>query len=304
MRTGWEAAGEPFEPVGGVRDVILHLRTGGRLKKQEGKSKAKLSRTPPVAVRRQLRREVGFGCPVPECGDPYLEYHHFDPPWAVEKHHDPGRMIALCSKHHAQADAWTPQQVRSMKRLDRNRPEIKGRFQWMRHNVLAVIGSNFYYESPTMIQFNGRPIVWFNRDEDRHLLLNISMDVPGQPLRTSLTDNDWTIRGEPHNVESQPNGSQLSVNYADGDYLTIRFREHKSSESLIKVYPAMTRFTAKLEFPIVTAQVDLRIARLQIHLHATETVSPSFGVSMQGCFSNEGAVGLSIDRRSQPFYGT
>ena len=26
-----------------------------------------------------------------------LEYHHFDPPWEKEKHHDPARMIALCA---------------------------------------------------------------------------------------------------------------------------------------------------------------------------------------------------------------
>src|SRR5918912_315690 len=36
-----------------------------------------VNRTPPAAVRRELRREVGFGCPVPDCGNPYLYWHHF-----------------------------------------------------------------------------------------------------------------------------------------------------------------------------------------------------------------------------------
>jgi hypothetical protein len=54
------------------------------------------SRTPPIAVRRKLRQEVGFACPVPDCGSPYLTWHHFDPPWHVTPQHEPAGMIALC----------------------------------------------------------------------------------------------------------------------------------------------------------------------------------------------------------------
>jgi hypothetical protein len=58
---------------------------------------------------RKLRQEVGFGCPIPRagraCGNPYLAYHHFDPPWTVEQHHNPAGMVALCAEHHAKADA-------------------------------------------------------------------------------------------------------------------------------------------------------------------------------------------------------
>ena len=71
-----------------------------------------VNRTPPPEVRRELRREVGFGCPVRDadgvrCGNPYLYYHHFDPPWATEEHHNPAGMIALCGEHHPKADAGT-----------------------------------------------------------------------------------------------------------------------------------------------------------------------------------------------------
>jgi hypothetical protein len=119
-----------------------------------------LSRTPPTAVRVELRREVGWGCPVSGCGCPYLQYHHFDPPWAQEHHHDPARMVALCgcAVHHAKAAAWTVEDFRAMKAVTADRPEVRGRFEWMRKDVLAVIGGNFYYETPNMVVFHGTPM--------------------------------------------------------------------------------------------------------------------------------------------------
>lgn len=52
-----------------------------------------MNRTPPEPVREILRKEVNFGCPIEGCGSPYLEYHHFDPPWHEREHHDPQGMI-------------------------------------------------------------------------------------------------------------------------------------------------------------------------------------------------------------------
>jgi hypothetical protein len=117
-----------------------------------------MNRTPPTAVRRELKREVGFGCPVPYCGNPYLYWHHFDPPWDVRQHHDPDGMIALCGLHHPKADAgaYSKEQLREFKRrLAERAEEAKGRFEWMRHSLLGVVGGNFYYETPVVFQFRG-----------------------------------------------------------------------------------------------------------------------------------------------------
>ena len=64
-----------------------------------------MRREPPDSVKKILRKEVRFGCPIPGCNNPYLEWHHFDPPWAKEEHHRPEGMIALCNTHHKRADA-------------------------------------------------------------------------------------------------------------------------------------------------------------------------------------------------------
>jgi hypothetical protein len=81
-----------------------------------------VSHTPPKSVRELLRREVNFGCPVPDCGVPYLTWHHFDPTSSeMEKQrnpqHNPNGIIALCHMHADLADGrrWTPDQLRRMK---------------------------------------------------------------------------------------------------------------------------------------------------------------------------------------------
>ena len=110
-----------------------------------------MTRKPPAKVRKQLRQEVGFRCPVEGCGNPYLTWHHFDPPWHVENHHRPEGMIALCLDHAAKADggAFTDDQLRTLKKNGRQRAEeVRGQFDWMRRDLLAVVGGCFYYEQP------------------------------------------------------------------------------------------------------------------------------------------------------------
>jgi len=92
-----------------------------------------MDRTPPAEVRRVLRQEVGFCCPIDGCGSPYLSWHHFDPPWREREHHDPAGMIALCLQHHKEADAgtFTEAQLKQLKKTSASR-EVKGRFNWKR----------------------------------------------------------------------------------------------------------------------------------------------------------------------------
>ncbi|PLS85964.1 MAG: hypothetical protein CYG60_09755 [Actinobacteria bacterium] len=73
--------------------------------------------------------------------------------------------------------------MREFKQAGADRPEeVRGRFEWMRHSLLAVVGGNFYYDTPIIFQYQGEPSIWFNRDEDGYLLLNVRMlSTSGQP---------------------------------------------------------------------------------------------------------------------------
>lgn len=229
----------------------------------------KLNRRPPASVRRQLRREAGFGCPVANCGNPYLEYHHFDPEWHERPHHEPEGMIALCATHHAKAGAWTAEQCREIKQ-NPHTGEVSGRFEWMRREIVAIVGGNYYHETPHMVVVHGEPVVWFDRDESGYLLLNVRMwTISGEP-RTQLISNDWEIAGGPTEVESPPNGSYLRVRYSNGDDVQVRFREWRSPEDLQARHPVILRFGDAIAFPLVTAEVQMAVGGTDVYFDARE----------------------------------
>lgn len=101
-----------------------------------------MNRDPLTDVKRILRKEVGFGCPVEGCGNPYLTWHHFDPTWSEKQHHDPKGMIALCREHHDKADAgaYTREQLHELKKNPRTK-DVVGKFDWMRNKLMLVAGS-------------------------------------------------------------------------------------------------------------------------------------------------------------------
>ena len=78
----------------------------------------------------------------------------------MREHHNPAGMIALCSEHHhkANAGAFTDEQLRALKLSGREQLEtIQGRFDWLRNNLLAVVGGGFYYETLTILEVRGSP---------------------------------------------------------------------------------------------------------------------------------------------------
>jgi hypothetical protein len=189
-------------------------------------------------------------------------------------------MIALCSMHHAQAEAWTVPQMREMKVAPQDRAEVQGRFQWMREDVLAVIGGNFFYETPHMVVFRGEPMIWFERDEDMRLLLNLRVLTASGLPRTRLENNDWFIRGDPVEVESPPNGARLRVRYENGDDVGIRFREWSDSNELGRIFPRALALGSTLNFPLVTAEINVEVGGTNIKFGPTSTQLP--GVQITG----------------------
>lgn len=222
-----------------------------------------LRREPPARVRRLLRQEVGFGCPYESdgesCGNPYLEWAHFDPPWAERHHHNPAGMIALCHHHHTIADAaLTTDQWRRLKvRARVNAPEVRGRFAWKRESLLARIGGlNCLWTADfkgTMVVFRhwSQPVVWFTRDSEGYQLLNIRMlTISGEP-RVRMNDNFWTRIGSPIDVVCPPSGRLLQIEYANGDLLKIEYRERSTPPSF---------FMGMTDFPMPSTTLDVHLS--------------------------------------------
>jgi hypothetical protein len=196
-----------------------------------------MNRTPPKVVMEFLRREVNFGCPVPKCGIPYLTWHHFDPPWSIKEHHNPGGMIALCAKHAALADAgrYLPEQLRQMKTNPFiTSSKITQNYDYLRRNVVCIIG-NIAYKVQTVLEINGESVIWFNVDTEGYNRLNLLIrDKNGEPILT-MEDNFWTalgmnlfdlrcsLRGKTLEVISKDKKTTFSIRF--DDYPLLVFKE-------------------------------------------------------------------------------
>jgi hypothetical protein len=219
-----------------------------------------MTRTPPIEVRRELRREVGFGCPVEGCGRPYLTWHHFDPPWRDREHQEPGGMIALCREHADRADggAFTIEQLRALK--GNAARGISGQFDWMRQDLLAVVGGNFYFRTPNPVVLRDRPVVSFGRDEDQHWLLNIDMPTTSSEPRLQMKENFWIVPGTPQDVECPPQGRLLAVKYANGDKIKVEFVADLDLDGLQARYPNANTPEWNLPGTVAVVEIEMLIA--------------------------------------------
>lgn len=283
-----------------AEDCAFSARVGirGRVKRTVA-TRNSLSRTPPAEVRRILRREVGFGCPVPDCVSPYLEWHHFDPPWHVRKHHDPHGMIALCAKHHPMAERngpFTIEQLRSFKQdAGENGRVIQERFAWMRNNLMAVIGGNFYYENGVAVQYGETPIIFFRRDDCGNLLVNLRMLTAQFTARARVDDSYWMAHGPLEDLESPPHGRVLKISYPNGDLVRLEFIDCPDFAALKERYDHLISQAFPVPYPITIVEVEMRVGGTDIAFGPRETRVA--GISLQGCFLAENGVGLHIGIR-------
>jgi len=143
------------------------------------------------------------------CGNPHLEYHHFDPPWAQAPHNNPEGIIALCADHHDQADtgAFTKEQLITLKKS--NHESVESKFHWRRKHTVFVCGGNFAYNCGGMLQVSGIDIVYFEKDEQGFDTLSLNIyDVCLNPIFV-MRKNDWIARTDADDIEAPPRTPRL-----------------------------------------------------------------------------------------------
>lgn len=258
-----------------------------------------MNRTPPKAVRQELAREVGFGCPVANCGNPYLTWHHFAPSWSERQHHDPAGMLALCAAHHDKADAgaFTVDQLKALKANPyRHSADVGARFDWLRYKVLAVVGGNFYYETPQVVVYREQPLIWFNRSAGGELLLNLRLPTTTDEPRLQLDDNDWMLRGEPEDFNCPPSGRLIHAKYSNGDEVRIEYFDVESAAAMRNRYidadPSGWFPSQPFEFPLTIVEIQMNVANSMVSFGPR--VTSVGGISMRNCFSSHNRIGLRI----------
>lgn len=223
-----------------------------------------------------------------------LEYHHFDPPWHVEHHHRPTAMIALCRIHHAMADAgaFTIDQLTDLKSSAPAR-EVAGRFEWMRAEVVILAGSNLFLNTATVLELNGQPAIWLERDAFGHVMLNVVMQtLSGQP-RLVIANNDWISTGEPLDLVSPTSGKQVAASYANGDSISVTFSTFGSAQGFEsqhhRTWPYT--FTADVRWPITLIEIGYVLAGTGISFTPTNAFA---GGQFTDCAFQGGGTAIAL----------
>lgn len=233
---------------------------------------------------------------MPDCGNPYLSWHHFNPPWSDEHHHRPDDMIALCREHADKADggAFPNELLREWKKDGAAQAQaIEGKFDWMRHTYLAVIGSVFYYENATILQIGERRCIWFSRDEKGYQLLNFWMPTVVDEPRARIYENGWIVPPNIKDLECPPHGKLLRVWYANGDRISFEFREMANPAQLVDRYAAAQEYQSAMVFPLTVVEISERAAGSPIELGPKMTKIGA--ATMEGGFMHANKVGIHID---------
>jgi hypothetical protein len=201
------------------------------------------SRDPGDPIKRDLRREVNFGCPVryPDgtgCGCPILTYHHFDPPWARHFVHVPEGMIALCKQHHDQADGgrWTASELRVMKRHPYVDDAVRVQWPYGSETLVVKAGPCLIVGRGSALRLNTRPALRFAPREIEELGTRTIafdseiLDVSGLPwLR--IEDNWFDLRlRATTDLEFPPQARTLTAKHQSGMSLSLKYVKKPAPE--------------------------------------------------------------------------
>ena len=187
-------------------------------------------------AKRALRQEVAFGCPI--CRSPFLEFHHFDPPWSEEPHWRPEGMIALCPTHHKHADGgnFTRDELLAMKEGRYTFDSIGQKFPWARQQqVVARLGGLYAVDCPTVLRVNNEAVIGIESGDG---CLLVSFDLRGADGISVARMHRNVLSGgpgRPHDVKVTVTGSRIKVWFAPGEIGFEVSLRRKSEEDLTKL---------------------------------------------------------------------
>jgi hypothetical protein len=191
-------------------------------------------------------------------------------------------MVALCLEHHKKADggAYTDNQLRKFKEAGAV-DLVTARFDWMRRELLAVVGGNYYLRCPEILRVNGVPVIWFNRGPDQELLLNFNMVTRDGEQGPRVEDNVWTVvPGDGDRVECPATGNKIHIVRRNGDELSIEFGRIKDRAELDIKHPRASslidHFGAEWPLTVLRVWETTGDGRLNLGKMATHFMTSSF----------------------------
>lgn len=219
----------------------------------------------------------GPGCPVPGCGHPYLAWHRFGD----------GEAVALCLAHREQAAEVPPDRLRLLGRSPGAR-----RPAWLQRKVLARVGGNFFYETPTILRLGSVTSIGFGRDERGDLLLNLRMPTASGQPRAVLLDSFWQVPPAGAEVVCPPSGRLLDLAYPNGDRFRLQLLEVHGAGALQARFGTVARWAYRVEFPVTLAEISLAVDNTDLAFGPDTTGMG--GPPTADCFTSSGPPALDI----------
>jgi len=145
----------------------------------------------PEDVKRQLRQEVYFGCPV--CGSAILDYHHIIP-WAELKHNDPAHMIALCPTHHREFGKLSRMKCYELKAnpINAKLGMLHGQLGTDKDILSFRVGGNTYINTQNVFMYFGQPILGM-RSRNGEVLIQAYLPDNKMWPDLKIVDNDMIV---------------------------------------------------------------------------------------------------------------
>jgi len=216
---------------------------------------------PPKAVLETLRKEVNFGCPVENCGIPYLTWHHFDPPYHVKAHNNPEGMIALCPTHHSLAEGgrWTLEQLHDMK----INPYLKDKdvvdeFGYLRNLITCDFGI-LTVNCRNLLEILDETIIGFNIDNEGYYRLNLLIRDEYGNVILLMENNFWIVISKNiFDLRCSAQGRELQIiSKSKKINFTLRFDEYKAGGFKGKLlYDEVRRHEKRFGHPITKEELE------------------------------------------------
>lgn len=255
-----------------------------------------MQRNPPE-IKKVIRKEDGFVCAHPKCDIPYLEYHHFDPPWSERNHNNPKGIIALCPLHHRQADGgmFSIDQLRDWKKSSKKKfGAVKSSLEWMKNKLGAKLGGSLSIDDEYSLMIQNHPIIWFNH-VDNYALLNINLYNNEGRLILKMTDNDWEVQTDVlSDIECIPSGKRIKISFKNNDNLVLDFKDYQNVKDFLeknKIFSS-NEHTLNRYFPLSIVEISGSLFGGQLKLDPNRVNIG--GVMLQGFISRNNKVGFHL----------
>lgn len=216
-------------------------------------------RIPPTEIRRKLRKEIGFGCPIQGCRSPFLEYHHFNPPWHEGHTHNVEGMIALCPSHHVMADrgTWTNEELEKLKVQNTIVP-VNGKLHWNLKDSVVNAGSNFLIAHDHLsLRILGNEIFGLSENKNGQITLNALLWDKSGEIIIQIINNDIIVAPDKINdFVCNVSGNKIRIESIENQtYLEFAIKREKIS----KLDQALANEidVTQIEVPLITLKAKV-----------------------------------------------